>query len=111
MQIFIKNLTFETIIGILELERKIPQKISVDIKIRYTYEKEVFINYAQVADFVISAIKKGEFFLLEEALEFTIQKLKMKFPQIETIKMKISKPNILKNCIVGAKIKKNFKKN
>ncbi len=111
MQIFIKNLIFEAIIGILELERKTPQKISMDIKIQYTYEKDVFINYAQVADFAISIIKKGEFFLLEEALESTIQKLKIKFPQIETIKIKISKPNILKNCTVGAKIKKNFKRN
>jgi len=111
LQIFIKNLLFEAVLGILEFERKTPQKISVDIKIRYTYKKDIFINYAQIADFVIYTIKKGEFFLLEEALEFTVQKLKVKFPQIETIKIKISKPNILKNCIVGAKIKKNFKKN
>ena len=46
MRIIIKDLTFETIVGILEEERHIPQKVILHVKLDYTYEAENFIDYA-----------------------------------------------------------------
>lgn len=111
MTIFIKNLSFYAILGILEEERKKPQKIVVSAKITYNYTDTYFINYVQVSKLIKSTIMKGKFELIEEALEILLGKIKENFPKIDKIKLQISKPDILKDCEVGAKIKKNFKKN
>jgi len=109
MKIFIEQLCFEAILGIAELERLDAQKIIVDAKIKYNYSAKSFINYAQVAEFIQDILQKRKFLLIETALEETTLELKQKFPAITQIKLKISKPHILDNCVVGAKIKKNFK--
>ncbi|MFK5881720.1 MAG: dihydroneopterin aldolase [Sulfurospirillum sp.] len=111
LQIHIKNLTFYGIIGLLKNERENEQKIIVDAKIKYHYDKDSFINYADIAQLIKSILITKKFELLEEALEVLAQEIKTKFPQSNQIKLKISKPDILRNCTVGVKIKKNFKKN
>jgi len=111
MQIYIKNLTFDAIIGLLESERDKKQKVIIDVKIKYNYNQNGFIDYAKVVEMIKSTIISKKFKLIEEALETLIQEIKTKFPQANQIKLRISKPNILQDCTVGAKIKKNFKKN
>ncbi len=111
MEISIQNLTFGAIIGLLEHEKKIPQKIIINIKIKYDYDKDNFLDYAEVTKLVKSTIKFEKFELLEEALETLCEVIKTKFPQTKQIKLKILKPDILQDCTVGVKIKKNFKKN
>ncbi len=111
MQIYIKNLTFFAIIGLLKSERKTTQKIIINAKIKYKYDKINFINYVDIVDMIKSTIINKKFELLEEALETLAQDIKIKFPQANQIKLKIFKPDILQDCIVGVKIKKNFKKN
>ena len=110
MTIFINNLSFDAILGMLEKERENPQKIVINAKITYQYTNDYFINYAEVLKLIKSTIIQNKFELIEEALETLLIKIKNKFPKIDKIKLKISKPDILKNCVVGAKIKKNFKK-
>jgi len=109
MKIFIKKLTCEAILGIAELERTQTQRIMIDVKINYNFNSKLFIDYAEVAKSVQNMMQKEKFLLIEDALEHITDALKHKFPAIKQIKLKISKPDILKNCIVGAKIKKNFK--
>ncbi|NOX14990.1 MAG: dihydroneopterin aldolase [Epsilonproteobacteria bacterium] len=111
MQIYIKNLSFNAILGLLDFERKKPQKIIVDAKIKYNQKDGNFIDYAKVAELIKSTIITNKFLLIEDALKKLVSEIKDKFPPSCQIKLKISKPDILNDCIVGAKIKKNFKKN
>lgn len=106
MRILIENLTFETIIGILENERITPQTVVVDCIIGYTYTENHFINYAQVAHLIETTMQKEQFFLIEEALEYVTLSLKNQFQAIQELSLTIRKPNILANCSVG--VQKQF---
>ena len=103
MTIFIQNLSFKAILGILDFERTTPQSIEVDCEIKYSYKKEesCFIDYTEVASLIESTMKSEKFFLIEDAIEKLFQLLKVKFPQIESIKLTIYKPDIMPNCRVS----------
>ena len=111
MTVLVKNLTFKAILGILDFERKKPQKIVINIKIRYNYNHKDFVDYAKVIKLIKLNIIKSKFHLIEDALNSSSALLKEKFPQIKKISIEIFKPDILHNSTVGVKIKKNFKKN
>lgn len=106
MRILIENLTFDTIIGILDFERTTPQRVVIDAVIDYTYHQENFINYAEVVDRIESTMHKEQFELVETALEHLAQTLKQDFPLIQSLSLSIKKPEILSNCTVG--VQKNF---
>ena len=101
MQIYIENLVFDTIIGILDFERETPQKVIITSIIEYTFEKDLFINYADVASHIENKMQKEQFLLIEDALLSLKKSLKEQFPLISTLTLKISKPNILNNCEVS----------
>jgi len=105
--IHIENLKFQAIIGILDFERLAPQDIVVNLEINYEY-KDSFINYADVADTVEDEMKKNKFLLIEDALRVISQKLKKKFPLINTLNLKISKPSILPHATVSVSDFYNF---
>jgi len=102
MTISIQDLSFKAILGILEIERKLPQNIEVNCEISYRYEKEKnnYIDYSKVANIIESTIKSEKFLLIEDAIEKLFPLLKDKFPQIQTLKITICKPDILPNCRV-----------
>jgi len=101
-KVHIKNLTFKTIIGILDFERTQKQKIIINISFRYKFDtkKSNFIDYSEVAKLVKKTMKKKKFGLLEEAIIYLKKKLKRKY-KIKNLYIKIEKPDILKNCEVG----------
>ena len=101
MKIHIEKLTFKCIIGILDFERIKKQKVVIDISFEYDFEDEnSFIDYSKIASKVKKIMKEKKFKLLEHAI-LTIEKtLKKKYP-IKNLKIKISKPDILKNCYVS----------
>jgi len=103
MTISIKNLSFKAILGILDFERNNPQSIEIDCEIKYSYKKEEsdFIDYIEAASFIETTMKSEKFFLIEDAIERLFQLLKVKFPQIKSIKLTISKPNVMPNCRVS----------
>jgi len=103
MTISIQNLNFHAILGILDFERTSPQSIEVDCEIKYSYKKEKanFIDYTEVASLIESTMKSEKFLLIEDALEKLFFTLKAKFPQIESIKITIYKPDIMPNCGVS----------
>jgi 7,8-dihydroneopterin aldolase/epimerase/oxygenase len=111
MQILIKNLTFETIVGILEKERLTPQKIVLHVKITYDYNDNNFIDYAKVSAFIEAEMNQMNYFLLEDALNDLSQKLKLFYPQINKMKIKIFKPDILANAMVGVSHSIRYSKN
>jgi len=103
MTIYIQNLSFKAILGILSFERTSPQNIEVDCEITYRYkqEKNNYIDYAKVASLIESTMKSEKFLLVEDALERLFQIIKDQFPQIESMKITIYKPDIIPNCRVS----------
>jgi dihydroneopterin aldolase len=100
MKIEIKDLTFKCIIGILDFERVKKQKVVINISFEYKFKKDVFIDYSEISSLVESKMKKKKFLLIEDAIIFLKAKLYKKY-QINNLLIYISKPNILKNCIVS----------
>ena len=100
MKIEISDLTFKCIIGILDFERIKKQKIIINLSFEYEFSKDKFINYAEVSNLLEKTMKKQKFFLLEDAI-LHLENLLYKTYQIKNLKIKISKPTILKNCIVS----------
>ena len=101
MVIHIEELTFDTIIGILDFERVTPQTVIVDVKIEYQYKNQIFINYADVISLIEKQMIEKQYELLETALDELIKSITLKYSQIETITLKITKPNIIKNAKVA----------
>ncbi len=108
MNIHIRDLEFEAIIGILDFERQKEQKIIINIDIEYRYNKESFIDYAKVAQIIEETTKQEQFLLLEDAIEFLASHIYATFPQTKALELSITKPEILKNCLVGVSKKFNF---
>ena len=100
MIISIKNLTFNCIIGILDYERVKKQKVIINLSFEYKFEKNIFIDYSEISSFVEKQMKKKKFLLIEDAISFLETKL-YKLYKINNLIIKISKPTILKNCIVS----------
>jgi len=100
VKIEIKELAFEAIIGVLDFERKTPQRVEIECEIDYGYKSGDFLDYAEVAELLQRTVQEGKFHLIEEAIEVLFQKMRENFSQIETVKIKISKPDILPNCRV-----------
>lgn len=102
MKVQINDLTFQCIIGILPFERKNTQKVVVDISFKYDYEKGIFIDYSEVALLVKQNLKKQKFGLIEDAIVDTKELLYYMY-NMKSLKIKITKPEILKDCKVSVK--------
>jgi len=100
MIITIEDLKFQTIIGILDFERKNKQDVIINVEITYSFKDE-FINYAEVAELIKTTMKSKKFLLIEDALLNLSQILKENFSTIEKLYLKITKPSILPDCKVS----------
>ncbi|MFK5938324.1 MAG: dihydroneopterin aldolase [Sulfurimonas sp.] len=107
MTIYIEDLKFQCIVGILDFERLTEQDVIINIKIEYTFEA-TFINYALVVDLVKSSMIKNKFLLLEDALSQLSDSLKKEFLTINSLYIKITKPAILPDCRVSVSNFYNF---
>lgn len=100
MKIHINDLSFKCIIGILDFERIKKQKVIINLSFEYEFSKDKFINYAEVSELLKTTMKKEKFLLLEDAI-LHIENLLNSTYNISNLYIKISKPNILTNCIVS----------
>ncbi|MDY3205108.1 MAG: dihydroneopterin aldolase [Arcobacter sp.] len=100
MKIHINDLSFKCIIGILDFERIKKQKVVINLSFEYEFSKDKFINYAEVSELLKTTMKKEKFLLLEDAI-LHIENLLNQTYEISNLYIKISKPNILTNCIVS----------
>ena len=100
MKVEIKELSFKCIIGILDFERVKKQKVVVNISFEYKFKKDIFIDYSEVSSYIESKMKKKKFLLIEDAIIYFDTKL-YKLYKLSNLQIKISKPDILKNCIVS----------
>lgn len=100
MKIAINNLTFKCIIGILDFEREKKQRVIIDLSFNYKFKSGSFIDYAEVSNLIKSTMKREKYLLLEDAIK-ELSSLIYKKYEIKNLKLKISKPDILKDCIVS----------
>lgn len=100
MKIEITDLTFNCIIGILDFERIKKQKVIINISFEYDFSKDLFIDYSEISALVKKTMKKQKFLLLEDAILYFESLLQNSY-KINKLNIKISKPNILKNCVVS----------
>jgi len=101
MFIHIDRLVFETIIGLLDFERDRPQRVIVDLEASYDYKNGDFINYADIVSHIQNELKEKKYKLREEALQGLKERLHGHYPALNTLKIKISKPDILPECNVA----------
>ncbi|WP_419677845.1 dihydroneopterin aldolase [Aliarcobacter lanthieri] len=100
MKIEIENLQFKCIIGILDFERVKKQRVIINISFNYDFVDNSFIDYSEVSNLVKKTMKEKKFNLLEDAIK-TIEKILYESYDIKNLNLKISKPNILKDCVVS----------
>jgi dihydroneopterin aldolase len=101
MTIHIEALTFDVIIGLLDFERDKPQCVIIDLNASYDYRDENFIDYADMVFIIQKELKEKHYKLLEEALIGLKNILYSTYPQLKTLSLKITKPNILSECSVA----------
>jgi len=101
MRIHIEALTFETIIGLLDFERDRPQRVIADLEASYDYAKGDFIDYADMVMLIQTELHEKKYELLEEALLGIKKRLYTAYPQLQMLRLKISKPDILPECTVA----------
>ena len=107
MRVYIDELKFQCIIGILDFERTKAQDVILNLTIDYEYKDE-FINYADVVNLLKSTMIEKKFLLIEDALADLSKTLKKEFLKINTLSLKITKPSILPDCKVSVSDIYNF---
>ncbi len=108
MTIYIEDLKFQCILGILYFERTTPQDVLINLTLEYEYTTE-FINYAEVVHCIKMDLIETKYLLIEDALKSLSQKLKKEFYLIDSMKIKITKPSILPECRVSVESHSTFK--
>ena len=101
MTIEIEDLTFYTIIGLLEHERVNEQRVIINLSANYNYKDGNFIDYVKICELIKNHIKESKFKLLEDALLSTANILINNFSSINSLKIKITKPDILTDAKVS----------
>ena len=100
MKIEISHFSFKCIIGILDFERVKKQKVIINLSFEYEFSKDLFIDYSEISNLIKSTMKKEKFLLLEDAILYLESLLNNNY-KITNLYIKISKPTILKNCMVS----------
>ena len=108
MTIHIEDLTFDVIIGLLDFERDKPQRVIINLEASYDYSDDKFIDYADMVLFIQNELKEKRYKLLENALLGLKELLYTSYPHLQTLSIKISKPDILPECTVSLSKTWNF---
>lgn len=114
--LFIKELLIFTTIGIHSWEKKIKQKILIDIKIsikktdfiKNKIEKN-FIDYEKISKTLIKKLENEKFLLIEQIAEKTAKIISKKI-KYSWIEIKIQKPTAIKKAKTVGFIIRRFKK-
>jgi len=108
MTIHIEALTFDVIIGLLDFERDRPQRVIIDLEASYDYKDDLFIDYAELVIEIKDELKTKRYELLENALLGLKERLSAAYPDLQTLSLKLSKPDILPECTVSLSKTWNF---
>jgi len=101
-KIFIQDLEVRCIVGIFDWERKVRQKILIDLEFPANIKKAAIhdhiqdtIDYKKISKRVIDFVAKSRFFLIETLAE-TLAQLLLKEFKLAQIKLRVSKPGALR---------------
>lgn len=101
-KIFIQGLSAKCLIGIFDWERKIRQKITVDLEFPADIRKaarrdriEDTVDYKKISKHTLTFIEKSKFFLVETLAEKLAAELLKKF-KLKQVKIRLSKPGALR---------------
>ena len=100
MKILIENMEFYSIIGVYHHERKIKQKIVMDVEAVYDFQGK-YLDYQELANFCVKFISEGKFASIEEGLISLSKEIKDKYKNVKKIKLRLKKPTILSFADVG----------
>lgn len=110
--IFIKDLTINTIIGILPDERINAQPVVLNIKCFFDFREaaqsdnfEHTIDYADIVAKLKQFVEQSRFNLVEKLAEQVCQFLFDRYA-IENIQLRLTKPNALNDAIIGVNIER-----
>jgi len=102
--IYIKDLRVKTIIGIFDWERETKQEVSIDIEFPFDCKKaakndsiEDAIDYKIICKAVIKFVEESSFQLQESLAEGIASLVKDEF-NVESIKLRVSKPGALRGA-------------
>ena len=102
--IYIKDLRVETIIGIFDWERKVKQEVSIDMEFPFDCKKAAAtdsiddtIDYKAICKGVIKFVEDSSF-QLQESLAEGIATLVKEDYNVESIKLRVSKPGALRGA-------------
>jgi len=108
MTIHIEDLTFDVIIGLLDFERDRPQRVIINLEASYDYSDDQFIDYADMVRLIQNELKEKRYELLENAIIGIKEILYTTYPHLQTLSLRISKPDILPDCTVSLSKTWNF---
>ena len=102
--IYIKDLRIKTIIGIFDWERKVKQEVSIDLEFPFDCKKaaatdaiEDATDYKAIAKGVIKFVEESSFQLQESLAEGIAALVKDEY-NLESIKLRLSKPGALRGA-------------
>ena len=102
--IYIKDLRIKTIIGIFDWERKVKQEVSIDMEFPFDCKKAAAsdsiddaLDYKVITKAVIKFVEESSF-QLQESLAEGIATLSKDSFEVESLKLRISKPGALRGA-------------
>lgn len=116
-KIFLEQLEVKCKIGIFDWERKIKQKVYVDMEIPVNIKRAAktdnikdAVDYKTISKHIIKFISESEYFLIEALIENLAQSILKKF-KVKEITLRISKPGAIRGSKnIGIEITRRTKK-
>lgn len=103
-KIILSQIQVKTIIGVLNWERKLKQKLLIDLEVSLDLSKagqsddlNDSVDYAKIAARCVEIATQGQFFLLEALAEAVAKALLQEF-KLKTVLIKVTKPEIIPGC-------------
>ncbi len=111
--IFLRELKVETLIGVYEWEKRVPQTLQIDLEIALpdsracqTDDIDDALDYSKVAQHLQTVLSDGHFSLLESLAEHIAQIILKDF-KAPWVKVSVAKLQAIRNCrMVGISIER-----
>ena len=104
-KIHIEGLEVLALIGVYDWERKYQQRLIVDVELTadlslaaQTDHVDNTLNYAEIAQGISEFAAKSQFKLIEALASHMVDWLLQSFPKLKSVRLKLSKPDILANA-------------
>lgn len=104
-RIIFEQLSLDARIGILEHELRSTQPLHIDAEFDVSVMEPVrdtnirtVLDYRQLRETILAECTRAHVNLLETLIEHVVDTLMEKFPEIQRVKIRISKPNAFSDC-------------